>query len=262
MLKTRNDTIKLNQLSSIVKMPSLEALVLDSDYTITSNLEVPATVVSGTELLMDSAYDVEIGDTLSLNVDGFYFKHIIDNMDSTSTKILLTDDILDKSNDLVDPATVIAVKRTTNITVKLNDLAEGHYLIKPTNQKLVVRESYVQPYVSLAEISVKLIDATNLKQSRIDRLNKVALRMIYSDLSGFDNYYDIIDEVDLWKILFVKMECLLAVDYESKQEWYNPCESYEKLINSYMPKQRFEENADGTSSSVIINDIEVGGYGL
>ncbi len=261
MIVNENAIINLNQFSSMVELPSLVALTPASDYEIVDNTPVNATVVSRTELLMDSTYSVFPGDSISLNIGGFYFKHIIDNIDTTGVKILLAEDILDKDGEYVESGS-ITVKRTDNITLSLLNLEEGHYLIKPTNTKVVVRKSYVQPYVSLSEISAKLIDAGNLKQSRLDSLNKVALKMIYSDLSGFSNYYDIIDEIDLWKILFVKIECLLMTDYEVSQENYKPCEAYSRLIQTYKPRQKFNENTNGSPSEVIDSDIAVGVWSL
>lgn len=261
MIVNENAIIHLNQFSSMVELPDLEALAPAVDYEIVDNSNISATVISSKELLMDSLFDVEPGDSISLIIDDFPFKNIVDNIDVTKTKIILTEDITDKDGEYVESG-AIEVRRTDNITLKLLDLDEGHYLIKPTNTKVVVRKSYVQPYVSLAEISAKLVDAGNLKQSRMDSVNSLALKMIYSDLSGFENYYDIIDEIDLWKILFFKIECILSADYNIKQDDYKPCARYEKLISTYKPREKFTENPDGTPSDKIDNEINVGSWTL
>lgn len=261
MIVNENAIIHLNQFSSMVELPGLEALIPAVDYEIIDNTDIGAEVISSKELLIDSEFDVKPGDSISLNIDDFYFKHIVDNIDVSKTKIMLTEDIIDKNGDYVESG-IIAVKRTDDTTLKLLDLEEGHYLIKPTNTKLIVRKSFVQPYVSLSEISAKLVDAGNLKQSRLDSVNSLALKMIYSDLSAFENYYDIIDEIDLWKILFFKVECILSADYNIKQDDYKPCARYEKLLGTYKPVEKFIENSDGSPSDRIDNEINAGSWTL
>jgi len=214
------------------------------------NTPQSATILSSKKILFDTAFDTEPGNSISINLDGFYYKFIVDNIDVTKTKIILTEEIYDEDGYAVEDG-IVTVKRTDNKTVKLLNLEEGHYLIKPGNIKLVVRESYLQPEVTFSQIAAVLIDATNLKQSRLSSLNKVAIKMIYSDLSAYENYYDIIDEIDLWKMLFIKIQCLLVADYEIKQEFYNPCLAYEKLLMTYKPREKFNENEDGSSSEQI-----------
>ncbi len=261
MILGQNDTILLDQFSDIQKMPSLDSLVLDTDYEVLDNSLQDATIVSSRELSLSSSFSVASGDEVILEIDGFFFKNVVDNINSDQDNLMLVNNIKDKNNTILKTGS-IKIKRSSNYIVKLIDLEEGNYIIRPTNQKIVVRASWVQPNVSLAEISAKLVDASNLKQSRLDSVKNLALKMIYSDISGFSNYYDIIDEIDLWALLFVKMECILSIDYEFKQEWYKPCISYENKINLYMPKEKFEEDSDGKSTSTIDNNISVGRYSL
>ena len=234
------------------------------DYTPESNSFIRSTILSPTELLLTTAISCEQGDGVILRINDFEFKNIIDNIDSTKQKIILTNDILDKDGNILENGT-IEIKIDSKYIIKLNNIEEGNYLIKPTNTKLIVRKSWVQPYVSLQDLSTKLIDAGNLKESRLARLNKIALKFLYSDLSGFGNYYDIIDEINLWKLLYYKIECLLSSDYEennvSNQE-NRSCYKYDNALNNYRPKEKFTEGIDGKPTKFIEENLNIGGWSL
>jgi hypothetical protein len=262
MIVNPNSLLALNQLSSIIRATDKVALVVDTDYSVLDNSFLDATVVSEKELSLDTALEIDQGAGIIVKVGNYNFKHIVDNIDSTNTKMLLKRDLVDKDNVLVESGSV-EVKREDNITIRFLDLAEGHYIIKPSNLKVVVRESYVQPYVTFAELSAKILDVQNLTESRVSSLNSLALKMIYSDLSGFDNYYDIIDEVDMWKLLFLKIECLLSSDYEIVKEGAEtPCDAYKRELNLYRPTEKFTEGNDGVSTGEIEAVISSARYSL
>ena len=260
MLAGQNATILLNQFSDIKSIPSLDALVLGADYTITANPFLDGTISSSKELALSAAIDAKQGDEILLDIDGYFYKNIIDNISTDQLSLLLVNNVKNKNGILKTGS--IKIKRNVGYIVKLIDLDEGHYLIQPSNQKLVIRKSWVQPEVSFSEISAKLKDAGGLNESRLEQVRQLALKFIYSDLSGFDNYYDIIDEIDLFPLLFVKMECILSIDYNFKQEWYRPCEKYDNLIMSYKPDEKFEEDSDGSPSDIITTEIATGDYSL
>ena len=50
MITGQNDTIYLNQFSDIQKMPSLDSLILNTDYELVDNSLVEAVIVSAKEL--------------------------------------------------------------------------------------------------------------------------------------------------------------------------------------------------------------------
>jgi len=263
MIKNPNSLLFLNQLSSIVRATDKVALTPGVDYTVLPNTFINGTILSDNEISLDSALNVNQGQGVIIEIDGYNFKYIVDNVDEGNENMLLQGTLSNKAGRVIDSGAV-RVKMESNVIVQLSNLAEGHYIIKPANLKMVIRESFVQPYVSFDELSAKKLDVQNLTESRVSSLNTLALKMIYSDLSSFDNYYDIIDEVDLWKLLFLKIICLLTDDYriEKDSKDLTPCQKYEKALNVYAPKEKFVENEDGTSSEVIDNAIATGRYSL
>jgi len=261
MITNQNGLLFLNQFSSIVKLPNLEALTAGVDYSVVTNTPVSCTVVNSKQLTLASSLDDAIkGDGVFITIGEFDFKNIIDNINSDKDKIILLKELVDLDGVLIQSGSV-EIKYSWTNAIKLINVEEGHYLVKPTNQKIVVRNSFVQPYVDFSELTPKMVDTINLKESRIDSLNKTALKMIYSDLSGLDNYYDIIDEIDLWSILFLKIECMLESDDEIKQNFNSKCTQYKNKIASFIPTEGFVENEDGSVSSEI-SGFSVGGWSL
>jgi len=264
MISSENGILFLNNFSSLVKLSDMSELVAGVDFSIESNSFINATILSPAELLLATSLSCEQGDGLLLQIDDFNFKNIVDNIDETQKKILLVKDIMNKNNEILESGNC-EVRINSNYIIKLNNLEEGHYLIKPTNQKLIIRKSWVQPFVSFEDLSTKLIDADNLKESRLSRLNKTALKFVYSDLSGFSNYYDIIDDVDLWKLLYYKIECLLSSDYEennASNERNVACYKYENTLKKYAPKEIFSENENGESTTEIEKNVNYANFSL
>lgn len=258
MIIASDSIVLLSQLTSIVKLPDFGELTMGVDYSILPNTPINASIVSKTEIELDSEIDAKQGDDIILNIGGFEFKNIIDNIDDTKKKILLVDYIKDKNGAILETGNC-TIKINANFIVKLNNLDEGLYLIKPTNQKMIVRRSWIQPFVTFGDLSAKLIDTGNLTQSRLTRLNKVALKFIYSDLSNLDNYYDIIDDIDLWKLLYLKIECLLSTDYENQES--TSCNEYKSELKKYSPSEKLEQGVDGKPTENI-EEFTIGRWSL
>ena len=183
MIISENGTLFLNNFTSIVSLPNLVELTQGVDYTLENNDFIDSTILSSTEILLATPIisDCEQGSSVLMQIDDFLFKNIIDNIDSTNKKIILLKDIINKDDEILDTGS-LKIKVNSNYIVKLNNVKEGNYLIKPTNQKLIVRKSWIKPFVNFEDLSAKLVDIDNLKESRLSRLNKTALKFIYSDL--------------------------------------------------------------------------------
>lgn len=261
MITDQNGILILNQFSSIVKLPDMVTLNAGVDYSILTNTHISCNIVNSKQITLASPLEnASAGDGVLVTIGDFSFKNIIDNINSTKDKIVLIKDLTDVENNIVESGT-IEIKYIWRKAIKLINVSEGHYLIKPTNQKIVVRNSFIQPYVDLQDLTPKMVDVINLKESRLDSLNKTALKMIYSDLSGLSNYYDIIDDIDLWALLYLKIECFLESDDEIKDNSNSKCNQYKNKINSYIPSEGFVENEDG-SVSTEIKAFSVGRWSL
>jgi len=90
----------------------------------------------------------------------------------------------------------LIIKRVL-VKVDFLNVPEGVYYVKPTNEMIIVRESWADPYISYSSLTTILPDLKNLKESEIKEMNNAARDLIYAEIVKLDLFSDIIFESDL-----------------------------------------------------------------
>jgi len=83
------------------------------------------------------------------------------------------------------------------VKIDFTNIPEGVYFIKPSNEMLIIRESWADPFISYSVLTTILPDFKNLKESEIKEINDRARDLIYSDIISYEMYFDTIFDADL-----------------------------------------------------------------
>jgi len=172
-------------------------------------------------LATDPAYTE--GEEIYLTVDGFRTKNIISAV-GTGGVYKLQKQVLNFTSNTISSATRIMKRYDLN-------LSEGKYYIKPTNEILMIRDSYNKPFVSWSDLVSDMPDISNLEEWEWEKLNENALNDVYSDLEPHKNVYDIVWANAIYTLTKAKILAKLQNRYRVEgQDFYT---RYKDELNKF-----------------------------
>lgn len=253
MITTPNSIIK-GVLTGLERFSSSESLSSPADFEVLSNGWIECTIQDGDsqkiQIEGSPAFDFRIGDAIEFKISSNSFKFINTiTLESDELDIyILSEKIRDENNDEITSGSIFI--RSLEQRTSIKDIDEGYYIIKPTNQKLVIRNSYIKPEVDISDLFARYPDAVNISRSDLAKIEESALKDIYQQLSGFDNYFDIVDEIDMNRLLLFKVICLIHM--RSNETESNYCKAFASEIRKYRPKAKYDAD-EGTGE--IISEV-------
>jgi len=267
LITAPNTTIKTNAVTGIVKFgDKSSSFTSPVDWEQLDNDWIDFTVNESRKITADASTDFfELGEFIQVRTSGgFSFLNQIELItEDAAPVIILKKDILDYEDEEITSGTVYIKTYNPKLSIKAMD--EGYYVLQPSNQKLIIRNNWLQPALNMGKVESYYKDATNLSLAEIANYKETALAEIYNDLSGFDNYFDIIDEVNMEQLLILSFICVVYKSAGGEiSENNNFCKMYDSAMQVYKPKAKY--HADDTTGEIISNipdmNISVGEYSL
>lgn len=167
--------------STIAIYTSVGTSVPSSKFTITEYSAITGSLTNYVTITFETEHGFNCGDEVDVTFGNRVLSSIVNDVTSNSISLV---------NRLpIGSAGGVTVKKRWNL-VALNDLDVGEYYMHPTNEILVVRNSFCNPYITTAELGAVYTDALTLDRGIEVASNYEALNRVYSDLNGLGDVYD------------------------------------------------------------------------
>ena len=215
--------------------PSLFTVLVPSTYT--------ATVTGYMDIETELDNTLEVGDSVTIALQNKIYTTIVNAV--SGKKINLCTRLPYSSGSCT-------VQNRFNKVLLDADFEEGLYYIQPTNEKLVVRNSYNNPYITITELGSVYADALALDRGMEVSINREAISKVYSDLGSISNIYDVIWYDRIRQLLiYAILQMLFPTATELKEE-------YQRLLTA---TRSFEER-DIESKKVVssVSKYDWGGF--
>ena len=205
-----------------------------------------------------------VGESVEILQNGFYEKNVISGKGETTgtTPNIIT--IYQVSKEL-DTTTVNSICKQLYKKVTLTAVPENEYYILPTNERLIVRDSFASLKVNYADFIVYYPDLKNYSEFEFETIIQVALMMIYADCSGYADFYNTIHFASLENLLFLKIMCIISNRFASQNtqiQEETPCRKYEKALEKFTIMLKLSNNSDNTPSGDAPQKFQSGSYSL
>lgn len=251
-----SDTIFLKEFTSLKKISNGEALP-SSYYDITEPQYINAFGMTSNVIKLSDAYDLQVGEEIQIKDENLLFKKNI--ITAKSRKLGTTGNFYYQYELLNDIDSVYIVLDSDDVEIQqinkkvvFDDLPEDEYYIIPTNEKLVCRSTFASIHIDYSDFVTFYPDSKNYNEFEHEKLIKVALSDIYADLSGYQDFYNIIHFASLEQLVRLKMMCLISNRFASQNtqiQEETPCRKYEKALNSFIVNLKLVNNSDNTPSN-------------
>ena len=245
-----SDTIFLKEFTSLKKISNGEALH-SSYYDITEPTSFDVFGIDSNVVQLSA--ELQVGEEILVSDKNEIFKKniIAAKSDATAGQFLyeLLNDI---DSTQIDSQTEKVIIKQINKKVVFDDLPEDEYYIIPTNEKLVCRSTFASIHIDYSDFVTFYPDSKNYNEFEHEKLIKVALSDIYADLSGYQDFYNIIHFASLEQLVRLKMMCLISNRFASQNtqiQEETPCKKYEKALNSFIVNLKLVNNSDNTPSN-------------
>lgn len=257
-----NDIEKIIRISDNVELASsYYSIAAISTPAITVLTSKTFSVTAGTSALSSL---FEVGESVEILQSGFYVKNII-NAKGTTTGTTPNFVTIYQVNKELEDLTANTICRQLYKKVTLTAVPEDVYYIIPTNEQLVIRNSFASLKVNYADFIAYYPDLKNYNEFEFNTLNQLALTMIYADLSGYVDFYNIIHFAVLENLLFLKIMCILSNRFANQNQINTnetPCKKYENALLKFTVNLKLVNNSDNTPSSQAPQKVYSGSYSL
>lgn len=245
-----SDTIFLKEFSSLKKISNGEALP-SSYYDITEPISFDVLGIDSN--VIQSSNEFQVGEEILVSdKNGIFKKNIITAKSGENAGSFLFELINDIDSTQIDSQSEKVVINQINKMVVFDNLPEDEYYIIPTNEKLVCRSTFASIHIDYSDFVTFYPDSKNYNEFEHEKLIKVALSDIYADLSGYQDFYNIIHFASLEQLVRLKMMCLISNRFASQNtqiQEETPCKKYEKALNSFIVNLKLVNNSDNTPSN-------------
>ena len=264
-----SDTIFLKEFTSLKKISNGEALP-SSYYDITEPITwncngISSNLIQSSDLLIDDLPIFQVGEEVLIkDANRILRKNVITAVSSfiVAGRYYVYELLNEIDSELIADNDDVAVTQI-NKTIVFDDLPEDEYYIIPTNEKLVCRSTFASIHIDFSDFVAFYPDSKNYNEFEHEKLIKVALSDIYADLSGYQDFYNIIHFASLEQLVRLKMMCLISNRFASQNtqiQEETPCRKYEKALNSFIVKLKLVNNSDNTPSNQAPQYVYSGEY--
>jgi len=185
-------------------------LVPPSYYTVSESVEVSATIINRKQITVPAETVLPAGTPVFVTVNGERFSNIV------NSQVDLTITLSERLNAVPGACTV--EKRKNSVTLK-SDFKTGVYIIVSNQEKLVVRDGFCNPYLTLSDLGKD--DALNVGYGEEVNANEVALQKIYADLgTASEEVYKSVFFSKIWELKRWAMLCILLPNNTNYQQMY------------------------------------------
>jgi hypothetical protein len=264
-----SDIIFLKEFTSLKKISNGEALP-SSYYNITEPQNTFAYGLTSNVIKLSDTLELQVGEEIQVKDENSLFKKNI--ITAKSGKIegmgyfFYQYELLNDIDAVYISPDVAAVEiQQINKKIVFNALPEDEYYIIPTNEKLVCRSTFASIHIDYSDFVTFYPDSKNYNEFEHEKLNKVALSDVYADLSGYQDFYNVIHFASLEQIVRLKMMCLITNRFASQNaqiQEETPCRKYEKALNSFIVSLKLVNNSDNTPSGQAPRTSFAGSYSL
>lgn len=265
-----SQTIFLKEFDSLKKISDGEALP-SSYYNVTEPTTwncngIAVNLIQSSDLLPDDLPIFQVGEEVLIkDKNGILRKNVITAVSPLMSGNLYVYELLNEiDSELITDNDDVAVTQI-NKTIAFTDLPEDEYYIIPTNEKLVCRSTFASIHINYSDFVVFYPDSKNYNEFEHEKMINVALSDVYADLSGYQDFYNIIHFASLEQLVRLKMMCLISNRFATQNtqiQEETPCRKYEKALNSFIVKLKLVNNSDNTPSSSVPKSEFSGGYSL
>lgn len=264
-----SQTIFLKEFTSLKKISDGEALP-SSYYDVTEPRNISAFGLTSNVIKLSDTYEFQVGEEIQIKDENLLFKKNIITAKSrklgTIGSFYYQYELLNEIDSVyVVPDSDDVEIQQINKTIAFTDLPEDEYYIIPTNEKLVCRSTFASIHINYSDFVVFYPDSKNYNEFEHEKMINVALSDVYADLSGYQDFYNIIHFASLEQLVRLKMMCLISNRFATQNtqiQEETPCRKYEKALNSFIVKLKLVNNSDNTPSSSVPKSEFSGGYSL
>ena len=247
-----SDTIFKKEFTSLKKISNGEALS-SSYYTITDPQSFDVFGVDSN--IIRSSENFEIGESIlirnSQDVKSVFRKNIITAKTPKINNEFHYELLEEIDKAMIDSDNEKVEIQQINKKIVFTDLPEDEYYIIPTNEKLVCRSTFASIHIDYSDFVTFYPDSKNYNEFEHDKLNKVALNDVYADLSGYEDFYNIIHFASLEQLVRLKMMCLITNRFASQNTQLQdetPCKKYKDALMNFTVKLKLVNNIDNKPS--------------
>ena len=247
-------TITVRSFDAIIRVADGEALVSPTDYEVIDiPVDVAAKVVSRYVLEATEEHTaLDVGDEIVVIYDGFTYLNTVNKVGEGNSQYMLSEKLP------ISTADTVLDFRNEKQTVEFKDITQGFYYIQygdRGNEQLIIRETWMKPYVGYQELTASFSDAKTIEDGRILMLNEQAWEEVYCDLSAWGNAYDLLYGAEIRTLQKYKILSILENDFERRDEANSFREIYKTYLNKVSAEslKRLEADEDGLPTGEITN---------
>lgn len=237
-------TITVRSFDAIIRQSDGEALVSSTDFISVEPVEVFATVVSRFVFEASGVHTaLNVGDEIEVYYGGFSSLNTVNKVSTDGLKYEVSEKL-----PITTPGIDISFKSVKN-TVTFLDIEEGFYYFESGdrgNEQLIVRNTWMKPYIGYQELTASFSDASTIEDGRIQMLNEQAWEEIYCDLSALGDAYDLLYGSDIRTLQKYKILSILENDFENESNKRSFSDIYDRYLNKFSLNALAKLEADST----------------
>lgn len=239
MAIARPNNYFLSAIADIAIYTEKGELVSPSLFSITEPVIYDGDVTGYMDIETDTESGLEVGDSVTITINNKKYNTIINAI--FGTKINLCTRLP------YNTGSCTIQNRFSKVTLD-PAFVVGLYYIQPTNEKLVVRDSYNKPYITVTELGSVYADALSLDAGMEVSCNREGLSKVYSDLGGISTIYDVV-----WydRIRQLLIYAILQMQFPAVTEIR---EEYQRLLTATRSFSERDTETKAVSSSVARYD--------
>jgi len=252
MFAKPDGTITVRSFDAIIRISDGEALVSPTEYeVIDTPVDVAAKVVSRYIMEATEAHTaLNVGDEIVVIYDGFTYLNTVNKVGESNSRYELSEKLPTSTVD-----TVLSF-RNEKQTVEFKGIDQGFYYFEygdRGNEQLIIRETWMKPYIGYQELTASFSDAKTINDGRIKMLNEQAWEEIYCDLSAFGDAYDLLYSAEIRTLQKYKILSILENDFEERPDATSFREIYKGYLNKMSTEgmKRLEDDENGVPTGEI-----------